>query len=112
MNVESGKELLEPIASALQTSIESRTEPPEEVVGVVVKWNGTATESSQEQYFWTGQQVYETKDGRIGAVWAPDSDAAPVYISNYNTVVLVGPESATAPLRMVNKAIVRGVEEL
>ena len=112
VNVESGNELLEPIASALQSSIESRTEPPEEVVGAIVKYNSTATEAAQEYYYWTGGQVYEGKAGNIGAVWPPDSTATPIYISNYNTVVLVGPEAATAPLRIVNKAIVRGIEEL
>ena len=112
VDVPSGQELLGPIAEALQTEISERTEPPEEVVGNVVGYNGTAAEASREYYWWTGSQVYEDSQGRIGAVWPPDSEEEPLYISNYNTFILEPVKVATAPLRIVNKAIVRGVEEL
>ena len=113
VTVDNGKDLLGPIAEALQTEISEQTEPPEEVVGVVVNWNSTTTEAARELHYWTGQQVYETKDGRIGAVWAPDSEEEPVYVSSYNTVMADDVKLATAPpRRIVNKKIVRGVEEL
>ena len=112
VTVDNGSELLEPIAAALQTEISERTTSPDEVVGAIVKYNGTATEAAREYYYWTGAQVYETRDGKIGAVWPPDSTAEPFYISDYNTVIIAPAEVATAPLRMVNKAIVRGIEEL
>ena len=112
VTVDSGKDLLGPFAEALQTEIAGRTEPPKEVVGNVVKYNGTAAEAAREYYYWTGGQVYETATGEVGAVWPPDSVSEPFYISDYNTVIIEPVEVATAPLRMVNKAIVRGVEEL
>ena len=112
VTVEGGSELLESIAEALQTEISERTDPPPEVVGNIVRYNGTATEAAREMYLWTGQQVYETKDGRIGAIWPPDSKERPIYISDYITVVRTPVTVATAPLRIVNKSIVRGGEVL
>ena len=112
VTVEGGSDLLQPIATALQTGIADSTEPPPEVVGNIVTYNGTTTQAALELYYWTGQQVYETKDGLIGAVWPPDSKDRPIYVSNYNTVIGAGAEAATAPARVVNKAIVRGGEEL
>ena len=112
VTVESGNALLDAIADALQTEVSERTDPPTEVLGNIVQYNGTATEAARELYLWTGQQVYETKDGKIGAIWPPDSTADPIYISDYNTVIRKPVKVATAPLRIVNKAIVRGIEEL
>ena len=81
------------------------------LVGTIVALNVTATEAARELYNWTGQQVFEDAEGRIGASWAPDATAKPQYFSNYNTIIITA-EVETAPARMVNKAVNRGIEDL